>query len=125
MGCRGSLVGWWLHGLTIPQRAACWEAHRTAACTTVGSAQPWLLLLTYLASLPVFPRRCADFRDAAEKIAKVGFRMFLNVTAAVTNWNAEGTECSLVGSRKEGRAEGRLRGWMLGWVLGRRCVAGF
>lgn len=47
--------------------------------------------------MAVLPRRCADFRDAAEKIAKVGFRMFLNVTAAVTNWNAEGTECSLVG----------------------------
>ncbi|KAI7839104.1 hypothetical protein COHA_007109 [Chlorella ohadii] len=41
-------------------------------------------------------QRCADFRDAAEKIAKVGFRMFLNVTAAVTGWNAEGTECSLI-----------------------------
>ena len=27
---------------------------------------------------------------------QVGFRMFLNTTAAVTNWNAEGTECSLV-----------------------------
>ena len=40
--------------------------------------------------------RCADFREAADKVAKVGFKMFLNVTAAATNWNAEGTECSLV-----------------------------
>ncbi|KAL4422528.1 hypothetical protein ABPG75_008725 [Micractinium tetrahymenae] len=41
-------------------------------------------------------QRCSDFREAAEKVAKVGFRMFLNTTAAVTNWNAEGTECSLI-----------------------------
>lgn len=43
-------------------------------------------------------QRCSDFREAADKIAKVGFRMFLNTTATVANWNAEGTECSLVGS---------------------------
>lgn len=41
-------------------------------------------------------QRCSDFREAAEKVAKAGFRMFLNTTATVTNWNAEGTECSLV-----------------------------
>lgn len=35
----------------------------------------------------------------AERIARVGFRMFLNVTASVANWNAEGTECSLVSAR--------------------------
>ena len=44
-------------------------------------------------------QRCSDFRETADKIAKVGFRMFLNTTAAVTNWNAEGTECSLVRAR--------------------------
>ena len=27
---------------------------------------------------------------------QVGFKMFLNTTAAVTNWSADGTECSLV-----------------------------
>lgn len=41
-------------------------------------------------------QRCSDFRETADKIAKAGFKMFLNVTAAVTDWNAEGTECSLV-----------------------------
>lgn len=41
-------------------------------------------------------QRCSDFRDTADKIAKVGLKMFLNTTAAVTNWNAEGTECSLI-----------------------------
>lgn len=40
--------------------------------------------------------RCSDFRDAAEKIAKVGFKIFLNVTGTVANWNTEGTECSLI-----------------------------
>ena len=29
---------------------------------------------------------------------QVGFKMFLNTTAAVTNWSADGTECSLVSS---------------------------
>ena len=41
-------------------------------------------------------QRCSDFREAADRIARVGFRMFLNTTATVANWNAEGTECSLV-----------------------------
>jgi hypothetical protein len=40
--------------------------------------------------------RCSDFRETADKIAKVGFKMFLNTTAAVRDWNAEGTQCSLV-----------------------------
>lgn len=40
--------------------------------------------------------RCSDFADACEKVAKVGFKMFLNVTATVTDWNANKTECSLV-----------------------------
>ncbi|CAL5219638.1 g1513 [Coccomyxa viridis] len=40
--------------------------------------------------------KCIDFRDTADKIAKVGFKMFLNTTAAVTNWSADGTECSLI-----------------------------
>ncbi|KAK9835170.1 hypothetical protein WJX81_003039 [Elliptochloris bilobata] len=40
--------------------------------------------------------KCGDFRETVDRVAKVGFRMFLNTTAAVTNWNAEGTECSLI-----------------------------
>ncbi|XP_071905357.1 uncharacterized protein [Coffea arabica] len=40
--------------------------------------------------------RCVDFKETAEVIAKVGFKMFLGVTATVTNWDAEGTTCSLV-----------------------------
>ena len=69
---------------------------------------------------------CGDFKETAEKIAKVpaatcilsignklasvlkegkrgfhvpsqvGFKMFLNTTASVTKWNSDNTECSLV-----------------------------
>jgi len=40
--------------------------------------------------------RCSDFKVTADRIAKVGFKMFLNTVATVTNWNTEGTECSLI-----------------------------
>ncbi|KAK9817214.1 hypothetical protein WJX72_011175 [[Myrmecia] bisecta] len=40
--------------------------------------------------------KCLDFRDTADKVAKVGFRMFLNTSATVANWNADSTECSLI-----------------------------
>lgn len=40
--------------------------------------------------------RCTSFKDTAEVVAKQAFSLFLNVQATVANWNAEGTECSLV-----------------------------
>ncbi|KAG4986075.1 hypothetical protein JHK86_033766 [Glycine max] len=54
--------------------------------------------------------RCNDFRETTDVIAKlleeknsitskkqsVGFKMFLGVTASVTNWDADGTCCSIV-----------------------------
>ncbi|XP_028056574.1 trafficking protein particle complex subunit 3-like isoform X1 [Camellia sinensis] len=40
--------------------------------------------------------RCVDFKETAEVIAKVGFKMFLGVTASVTNLDADGTCCSLI-----------------------------
>jgi hypothetical protein len=40
--------------------------------------------------------RCASFREAAEVVARQALPMFLNVGATVTNWSADGTECSLV-----------------------------
>jgi hypothetical protein len=40
--------------------------------------------------------RCSTFRDAAESVARQALPMFLNVSAHVTNWNADGSECSLV-----------------------------
>jgi len=40
--------------------------------------------------------RCADLKDTAEVIAKVGFKMFLGVTAQVVGFDAEKKEFSLV-----------------------------
>eukprot|EP01035_Chromulina_nebulosa_P017934 gene17934-23556_t len=39
---------------------------------------------------------CSNFRDTAEIISKVAFKMFLGITADVTSWNSEGTACSLI-----------------------------
>ena len=39
---------------------------------------------------------CANFRDTAEMIGKVAFKMFLGITAEVTNWSADGNSFSLV-----------------------------
>ena len=39
---------------------------------------------------------CSNFRETAENISKVAFKMFLGVTAEVTSWNAESTGCSLI-----------------------------
>lgn len=40
--------------------------------------------------------RCADFREAAESVAKVALKMFLGVGASTSGWNAEGSACTLV-----------------------------
>jgi len=40
--------------------------------------------------------RCHDFRETADVIAKIGFKMFLGVVPAITNWSAAGDEFSLV-----------------------------
>jgi len=40
--------------------------------------------------------RCHDFKDTAEVISKVGFKMFLGVTAQVTNWDSAKNEFLLV-----------------------------
>jgi trafficking protein particle complex subunit 3 len=39
---------------------------------------------------------CADFKETAEVIAKVGFKMFLGSAASVSKWNAEETTFSLL-----------------------------
>lgn len=41
-------------------------------------------------------RRCTNFKETAEVISKVGFKMFLNITPAVENWTADGKQFSLV-----------------------------
>uniref|UniRef100_A0AAV1VCW0 Trafficking protein particle complex subunit n=1 Tax=Peronospora matthiolae TaxID=2874970 RepID=A0AAV1VCW0_9STRA len=38
---------------------------------------------------------CQDFKETAEVVAKVAFKMFLGISADVSQWNAEGTACSL------------------------------
>ncbi|KAL0078364.1 transport protein particle complex subunit [Phycomyces blakesleeanus] len=40
--------------------------------------------------------RCSEFRDTAEAVSKVGFKMFLNITPTVTNWTSDFKEFSLV-----------------------------
>uniref|UniRef100_A0A6U2CQ86 Trafficking protein particle complex subunit n=1 Tax=Hemiselmis andersenii TaxID=464988 RepID=A0A6U2CQ86_HEMAN len=39
---------------------------------------------------------CADFRETSEVIAKVGFKMFLGITATVANWGSDDAEFSLL-----------------------------
>ncbi|KAF7541805.1 hypothetical protein G7054_g233 [Neopestalotiopsis clavispora] len=41
-------------------------------------------------------RRCSNFRETAEMIAKVGFKIFLNITPTITNWTNDNKQFSLV-----------------------------
>uniref|UniRef100_A0A8C8IQ69 Trafficking protein particle complex subunit n=1 Tax=Oncorhynchus tshawytscha TaxID=74940 RepID=A0A8C8IQ69_ONCTS len=40
--------------------------------------------------------RCQDFRETADVIAKVAFKMYLGITPSVTNWSPAGDEFSLI-----------------------------
>ncbi|EDO30651.1 predicted protein [Nematostella vectensis] len=40
--------------------------------------------------------RCHDFRETADVIAKLGFKMFLGITPVVANWSAGSDEFSLI-----------------------------
>lgn len=40
--------------------------------------------------------QCSNFRETAEMISKVGFKVFMNITPTVTNWDNEGKAFSLV-----------------------------
>eukprot|EP00298_Acanthocystis_sp_HF-20_P005005 c15296_g1_i1.p1 GENE.c15296_g1_i1~~c15296_g1_i1.p1 ORF type:complete len:189 (+),score=80.55 c15296_g1_i1:50-616(+) len=40
-------------------------------------------------------QKCSDFKESCEVLAKVGFKMFLGVSADIGGWNNENTECSL------------------------------
>lgn len=40
--------------------------------------------------------RCSNFRETAEAIAKVGFKMYFNTTPSITNWTADGKTFSLI-----------------------------
>ena len=39
---------------------------------------------------------CANFRDTADVIGKMAFKMYLGVPAEVTAWNEDSTECSFI-----------------------------
>ncbi|KAI9848292.1 MAG: transport protein particle 22 kDa subunit [Sclerophora amabilis] len=40
--------------------------------------------------------RCANFRETAEMISKVGFKIFLNITPTITNWTSDNKQFSLI-----------------------------
>lgn len=40
--------------------------------------------------------RCSGFKDTAETIAKVGFKMFLNTVPVIDNWTPDGKQFSLI-----------------------------
>ncbi|KAK9446981.1 NO signaling/Golgi transport ligand-binding domain-containing protein [Limtongia smithiae] len=40
--------------------------------------------------------RCKNFRDTAEVISKVGFKIFLNITPSILNWSPDNKQFSLV-----------------------------
>ncbi|KAJ3298343.1 transport protein particle 22 kDa subunit [Borealophlyctis nickersoniae] len=40
--------------------------------------------------------KCADFRETADAIAKVGFKIFLGISPNVVNWSPDSREFSLV-----------------------------
>ncbi|RMZ81134.1 hypothetical protein DV738_g2457, partial [Chaetothyriales sp. CBS 135597] len=40
--------------------------------------------------------RCGSFRETADMISKVGFKIFLNITPTVTNWTADNKSFSLL-----------------------------
>ncbi|MCJ1225679.1 transport protein particle 22 kDa subunit [Toensbergia leucococca] len=41
-------------------------------------------------------QRCANFRETAETISKIGFKIFLNITPSVTNWANDNKQFSLI-----------------------------
>lgn len=40
--------------------------------------------------------RCTNFKETADVVSKVGFKMFLNITPTVVNWSADGKSFSLL-----------------------------
>jgi hypothetical protein len=40
--------------------------------------------------------RCANFRETADMISKVGFKIFLNITPTITNWTQDNKQFSLI-----------------------------
>ncbi|EEH48218.2 TRAPP complex core subunit BET3 [Paracoccidioides brasiliensis Pb18] len=40
--------------------------------------------------------RCANFRETADMISKVGFKIFLNITPTIANWTSDNKSFSLI-----------------------------
>ncbi|KAI1959425.1 hypothetical protein LOZ58_004697 [Ophidiomyces ophidiicola] len=40
--------------------------------------------------------RCSNFKETADMISKIGFKIFLNITPTVTNWTSDNKQFSLV-----------------------------
>ncbi|KAJ3107323.1 transport protein particle 22 kDa subunit [Phlyctochytrium bullatum] len=40
--------------------------------------------------------KCGDFKETADVITKVGFKIFLGISPTVTNWSADGKEFSII-----------------------------
>ncbi|KAG9245183.1 trafficking protein-like protein particle complex subunit 3 [Calycina marina] len=41
-------------------------------------------------------KRCVNFKDTAEMISKVGFKIFLNITPTITSWTSDNKQFSLI-----------------------------
>lgn len=41
-------------------------------------------------------QRCQNFKETAEMISKVGFKIFLNITPVIENWSTDGKSFSLI-----------------------------
>ncbi|EER34500.1 transport protein particle 22 kDa subunit [Candida tropicalis MYA-3404] len=41
-------------------------------------------------------RRCQTFKETAEVISKLGFKIFLNIQPIVENWSSDNKSCSLI-----------------------------
>lgn len=40
--------------------------------------------------------RCANFKETADVISKVGFKIFLNITPTISNWSSDSKQFSLI-----------------------------
>lgn len=76
------------------------------------------LIEDFLAKTSPSTPPCQNFRDTADVIAKIGFKIFLNVVPAVGGWSGDGRSCGLVLEENplgegvelpdDGRAQGEL-----------------
>ena len=76
-----------------------WQSQRRASALTSGTLPTRLQRWDSTLQISWMPQHCSPAwtrLTCLNMILQVGFKMFLNTSAAVANWNAESTECSLV-----------------------------